>query len=155
MGTVYDYLTWRGDLTFRKVPFGEVDSLILSMCSCVYVICLCVSAKCDVRTALYSAVISATVYVICCAMAEGITCRIGIVAYSEVCVIADNTTVSATVNILDIGISAHGNVGLAIYSSNLSSSVNNRSGSGAVNGNVCVSNNVSVCGSVYSSAEDL
>ncbi|MBQ3014522.1 MAG: DUF2974 domain-containing protein [Clostridia bacterium] len=33
MGTVYDYLTWRGDLTFRKVPFGEVDSLILSMLS--------------------------------------------------------------------------------------------------------------------------
>ena len=33
MGTVYDYLTWRGDLTFRNVPFGEVDSLILSMLS--------------------------------------------------------------------------------------------------------------------------
>ncbi len=33
MGTVYDYLTWRGDLTFRSVSFGEVDSLILSMLS--------------------------------------------------------------------------------------------------------------------------
>ena len=33
MGTVYDYFTWRGDLTFRDVPFGEVDSLILSMLS--------------------------------------------------------------------------------------------------------------------------
>ena len=31
MGTVYDYLTWRGDLTFRAAPFCEVDSLILSM----------------------------------------------------------------------------------------------------------------------------
>ena len=33
MGTVYDYLTWRGDLTFRAAPFCEVDSLILSMFS--------------------------------------------------------------------------------------------------------------------------
>ena len=33
MGTVYDYITWRGDLTFRAVPFCEVDSLILSMFS--------------------------------------------------------------------------------------------------------------------------
>lgn len=33
MGTVYDYLTWRGDLSFRAAPFGEVDSLILSMLS--------------------------------------------------------------------------------------------------------------------------
>ncbi len=31
MGTVYDYLTWRGDLTMRAAPFCEVDSLILSM----------------------------------------------------------------------------------------------------------------------------
>lgn len=31
MGSVYDYLTWRGDLTFRAAPFCEVDSLILSM----------------------------------------------------------------------------------------------------------------------------
>ncbi|MBQ7392337.1 MAG: DUF2974 domain-containing protein [Clostridia bacterium] len=33
MGTVYDYLTWRGDLSFRAAPFCEVDSLILSMFS--------------------------------------------------------------------------------------------------------------------------
>ncbi len=31
MGTVYDYITWRGDLSFRAAPFCEVDSLILSM----------------------------------------------------------------------------------------------------------------------------
>ena len=31
MGTVYDYLNWRGDLSFRASPFCEVDSLILSM----------------------------------------------------------------------------------------------------------------------------
>ena len=31
MGPVYDYLTWRGDLTMRAAPFCEVDSLILSM----------------------------------------------------------------------------------------------------------------------------
>ena len=31
MGTVYDYLTWRGDLTMRAAPFCEVDSLILAM----------------------------------------------------------------------------------------------------------------------------
>ena len=35
MGTVYDYLNWRGDLTFRAAPFCEVDSLILSMLSYV------------------------------------------------------------------------------------------------------------------------
>ena len=33
MGTVYDYLNWRGDLSFRASPFCEVDSLILSMFS--------------------------------------------------------------------------------------------------------------------------
>ena len=33
MGTVYDYITWRGDLSFRAAPFCEVDSLILSMLS--------------------------------------------------------------------------------------------------------------------------
>ena len=33
MGTVFDYLTWRGDLTMRAAPFCEVDSLILSMLS--------------------------------------------------------------------------------------------------------------------------
>ena len=30
--TVFDYLEWRGDLTFSKSPLNEVDSLILSMC---------------------------------------------------------------------------------------------------------------------------
>ena len=35
MGTVYDYLNWRGDLSFRAAPFCEVDSLILSMLSYV------------------------------------------------------------------------------------------------------------------------
>ncbi len=29
--SLYDYLNWRGDLSFVNVPFGEVDSLILSM----------------------------------------------------------------------------------------------------------------------------
>ncbi len=33
MGTVYDYLDWRGDLTFREAPFNEVDALLLSMLS--------------------------------------------------------------------------------------------------------------------------
>lgn len=28
-GTVFDYLAWRGDLTFRQSPFNEVDNLIL------------------------------------------------------------------------------------------------------------------------------
>ena len=29
--SLYDYLNWRGDLSFENVPLGEVDSLILSM----------------------------------------------------------------------------------------------------------------------------
>ena len=29
--SLYDYLNWRGDLSFENVPFCEVDSLILSM----------------------------------------------------------------------------------------------------------------------------
>ena len=33
MGTVYDYLDWRGDLTFAQAPLNEVDSLIFSMIS--------------------------------------------------------------------------------------------------------------------------
>ena len=33
MGTVFDYLDWRGDLTFLADPPGEVDCLILSMLS--------------------------------------------------------------------------------------------------------------------------
>ncbi len=31
MGTLYDYIKWRGDLSFRDVPINEVDSLILSL----------------------------------------------------------------------------------------------------------------------------
>lgn len=31
MYTVFDYLYWRGDLTFAQEPFNEVDSLVLSM----------------------------------------------------------------------------------------------------------------------------
>ncbi|MBQ8310529.1 MAG: DUF2974 domain-containing protein [Clostridia bacterium] len=33
MGTVYDYLDWRGDLTFREVPPNEVDCLLFSVIS--------------------------------------------------------------------------------------------------------------------------
>ncbi len=33
MGTLIDYVDWRGDLRFSRVPFGEVDGLILSMLS--------------------------------------------------------------------------------------------------------------------------
>ncbi|MBE6590394.1 MAG: DUF2974 domain-containing protein [Ruminococcaceae bacterium] len=33
MGTVFDYLDWRGDLTFSACPLCEVDSLIFSMIS--------------------------------------------------------------------------------------------------------------------------
>lgn len=33
MSDLFDYLTWRGDLSFEQVPFGPVDGLILStMC---------------------------------------------------------------------------------------------------------------------------
>lgn len=32
-GTVFDYLRWRGDLTFRQSPFNEVDNLILCIIS--------------------------------------------------------------------------------------------------------------------------
>lgn len=35
MGNIMDYLTWRGDLSFRLVPFCDVDSLILSFLSYV------------------------------------------------------------------------------------------------------------------------
>lgn len=31
MGTVFDYIEWRGDLPFSQVPIGEVDNLIFSM----------------------------------------------------------------------------------------------------------------------------
>ena len=33
MGTINDYLDWRGDLSFRESPLNEVDSLIFSMIS--------------------------------------------------------------------------------------------------------------------------
>ena len=33
MGTLYDYLSWRGDLSFEQVPLGEVDSLIFALLS--------------------------------------------------------------------------------------------------------------------------
>ena len=33
MGTLFDYLNWRGDLSFEASPLGEVDSLILSQIS--------------------------------------------------------------------------------------------------------------------------
>jgi len=33
MGTLYDYINWRGDLSFQDVPLNEVDSLIFSLLS--------------------------------------------------------------------------------------------------------------------------
>ena len=33
MPNIFDYLIWRGDLSFRTAPFNEVDNLILSMLS--------------------------------------------------------------------------------------------------------------------------
>lgn len=33
MGTLFDYVKWRGDLSFREAPFNEVDSLIFSLLS--------------------------------------------------------------------------------------------------------------------------
>ena len=35
MANVFDYLDWRGDLEFSQSPFGEIDSLILSLISYV------------------------------------------------------------------------------------------------------------------------
>ncbi len=35
MATLFDYLAWRGDLTFSEAPLNEVDSLIFSMLSYV------------------------------------------------------------------------------------------------------------------------
>ena len=35
MGNLFDYLDWRGDLSFSEVGFGEIDSLILSTISYV------------------------------------------------------------------------------------------------------------------------
>lgn len=31
MGNLFDWLEWRGDISFRQVPFGEVDNLALSV----------------------------------------------------------------------------------------------------------------------------
>ena len=36
MGNLFDYLAWRGDLTFERAPFGPVDGLILSVLSYVH-----------------------------------------------------------------------------------------------------------------------
>ncbi len=33
MGTIYDYLNWRGDLSFREAPLNEVDAMIFSILS--------------------------------------------------------------------------------------------------------------------------
>lgn len=33
MGTLFDYLKWRGDLSFKEAPLNEVDSLIFSLLS--------------------------------------------------------------------------------------------------------------------------
>ena len=35
MGNILDYIDWRGDLTFDKEPFGEVDALVFSTISYV------------------------------------------------------------------------------------------------------------------------
>ncbi len=35
MGTLFDYVSWRGDLTFSQAPFNEVDSLIFALLSYV------------------------------------------------------------------------------------------------------------------------
>ncbi|MBE6627612.1 MAG: DUF2974 domain-containing protein [Ruminococcaceae bacterium] len=35
MGTLFDYVKWRGDLSFTEAPFNEVDSLIFSLISYV------------------------------------------------------------------------------------------------------------------------
>lgn len=33
MANVFDYLSWRGDLTFEQVPFSETDALVLALIS--------------------------------------------------------------------------------------------------------------------------
>ena len=35
MANVFDYLDWRGDVTFSQVGYNEIDSLILSLISYV------------------------------------------------------------------------------------------------------------------------
>ena len=36
MANLFDYLTWRGDLTLAQSPFQDVDSLILSTMSYIF-----------------------------------------------------------------------------------------------------------------------
>ena len=36
MTTIYDYLDWRGDLSFTTEPFNEVDNTILSLLAYVH-----------------------------------------------------------------------------------------------------------------------
>ena len=33
MGNLFDYVVWRGDLDFEKVPFGKIDALLLAQIS--------------------------------------------------------------------------------------------------------------------------
>ena len=33
MGNLFDYLSWRGDLSFEKDPFGDVDNLLCALIS--------------------------------------------------------------------------------------------------------------------------
>lgn len=33
MPNIYDYVTWRGDLTFAERPFSELDNLVLCQLS--------------------------------------------------------------------------------------------------------------------------
>ena len=33
MGNLFDYITWRGDLDFEKVPFGKIDALLFAQIS--------------------------------------------------------------------------------------------------------------------------
>ena len=40
MSNILDYLSWRGDLSFRKSSFNEVDSLILNRLSYLPLECL-------------------------------------------------------------------------------------------------------------------
>lgn len=36
MGTIFDYLDWRGDIPFAQVPLNPVDALILSTLAYVH-----------------------------------------------------------------------------------------------------------------------
>ena len=35
MANMFDYLTWRGDLSLSQSPFQDVDSLILNTAGCL------------------------------------------------------------------------------------------------------------------------